>query len=83
MSTYITKMNGHKESMSLDMTLDQTGIYGLYLLDDPANLRTLRTPAENCVCAFNYISRIVSIVQGCGYNNNLLAISDVREEETK
>ena len=79
MSTYTSKMRGYKDSMSLDIPLDQTRIYGLYLSDDPAHHRTVRVPAENCICAFNYVSRIVSVVQDDGYNNALISISDVRE----
>lgn len=81
MSTYINKMNGHKDSISLDTTLDQTGIYGLYLLDDPAHSRTLRVPGKSCICVFGNVSRIVSVVQNGKYNT--FGISDVREEKNK
>lgn len=79
MTTYITKIIGQKESISLDITLDQARIYGLYLLDDPTHMRTIRTPAENCICAFNYISRIVSIVQ----RDTAFMICEAKEEKIK
>lgn len=83
MSTYILKMNGQKTSTRFGITLDQTAICGLESLDDPIHLKTIRKPDKSCICVFNYVSRIVSIMQGDRNYNTTFCISDVREEETK
>ena len=82
MSIYISKGNGRKASTIFNnLALDQTSICGLESLYDPTHLRTIRKPDKSCICVFNYVSRIVSLMQGNGNHNTTFFIADVREEE--